>query len=78
VAGEPVEAYSSRKKAEAVRARKEQEERQNWEVEGGMEVTSLRWASTEPSAPLPDPYEDLFADPNDRLFFEVLELELGE
>jgi hypothetical protein len=76
--GEPVEAYSSREKAEAVRARKEREERRNWNYIEGMEVTSLRWASAEPPAPLPDPHEDIFADPNDRLFFEVVELELGE
>src|SRR5439155_5288443 len=77
--GEPVEAYSTPEKAETARLRLERAERQSWHDEAGMEVNGLRWAQLEPGDALPSRRDQDFAEADDeRLFFEVVEVEVGE
>lgn len=74
----PVEAYSTREKAEAVRQRRERVARQSWEG-AGLEVNSLRWAQLRPGDPLPQRRPEQFAqEDEDGLFYEVVEVDLGE
>jgi hypothetical protein len=75
--GWPIEAYSTYEKAEAARARWERNERANWD-EQDLEVTKIRWARLQPGEPLLPHHQDVFAEPNDdRLFYEVVEVEMG-
>jgi hypothetical protein len=75
--GKAVEAYSTYEKAEAARQRWERNERGSWGET--LEVNNLLWARLEPGDTLlPRRGGDVFAeDGDDRLFFEVVEVELG-
>jgi hypothetical protein len=77
--GKPIEAYSTREKAEAARQRWERNERAQWE-RGELEVNPLRWARLQPGDPLPARRGgDAFAEESDdRLFYEVVEVDVVE
>jgi hypothetical protein len=78
--GQALEAYSTWEKAEQARARREEESigeyGQNESYYAQHEVTELAWARAEPFMPLPR--EDIFAQPGEPLFFDVLEVEMEE
>jgi hypothetical protein len=75
--GKPVEAYSTREKAERARARREAKAVRGWGEDeyGQYEVTALRGAKSDPFR-LPERGEE-FAEPGEPLFFEVVEVEVG-
>jgi hypothetical protein len=75
--GRAVEAYSTYEKAEAVRQRLEAGERRSW-GESAMEVNALLWAKLQPGDALLQRHGDVFAEAgDDRLFYEVVEVDLG-
>jgi hypothetical protein len=77
VEGKPIEAYSTWERAEAARQRWERNEQRNWD-RTSLEVTNLRWAALQPGDPLLARRDELFAgEDEDRLFYEVIEVELG-
>jgi hypothetical protein len=76
--GRSIEAYSTYEKAEAARQRWERNERNTW-GESSLEVNNILWSRLQPGDTLlPRRGGDVFAeDGDDRLFFEVVEVEVG-